>query len=183
MDKNFFDMLERRRSIRSFTDTKVSKEDIEMLISASLTAPSSKNSQSSGFVVVEDGELIEKFADMRDYGSSFVKGAPLVVLVMGDERVSDMWETNAAISATYLQLSAEALGLGSCWVQVSGRPRRKDDPQGVTVEEYLKGLVSVPEGMRILCAVAIGHPAAEDKVSVRKIRSESERVIYVPAEK
>ena len=171
-------MLERRRSVRSFTDRKISEEELKKMLGAALTAPSSKNSQSSSFVVIEDESLISRISEMRDYGSSFMKRAPLVILVAGDASESDMWEINASVSATYIQLSAEALGLGSCWVQVSGRPHRKDDPSGMTVEDYLRGIVRIPEDMRILCAVAIGHSAEGDRVAVRKIRSESERIIY-----
>ena len=59
-------------------------------------------------MVVEEPELIGRIARMRDYGSAFVEKAPLVILVMGDQLRSDLWEVNAAISATYVQLAAQA---------------------------------------------------------------------------
>lgn len=88
-----------------------------------------ENTRSSSFMVVEEPELIGRIARMRDYGSAFVEKAPLVILVMGDQLRSDLWEVNAAISATYVQLAAQALELGSCWVHVAGRPRRREEPR------------------------------------------------------
>lgn len=156
----FFEMVERRRSVRSFTDEPVGKEEVTAILKAALSAPSSKNTRSSSFMVVEEPGLIERIAGMRDYGSAFAAKAPLLILVLGDAERSDLWEVNAAISATYVQLAAEALGLSNCWVHVAGRPQRREEPEGPTAEEYLYGFLPVPAGRRILCAVAIGHAAA-----------------------
>lgn len=174
---DFFEMLNRRRSVRRFTEETVSKEDIARIIKAAIDAPSSKNSRSSSFMVVEDPDLISRIAGMRDFGSAFVKDAPLAILVMGDEERSDLWKVNAAISATYLQLAAEALGLGNCWVHVEGRPHRKDDADGLSAEEYLKGFLPVPEGRRILCVVAIGHSAEPERKKTDDICDGGDRVI------
>lgn len=153
-------MIEKRRSIRRFDGREVTEEDIARMLKAALSAPSSKNSRSSSFMVVDDRELLENMAEMRDFGSAFLKDAPLAVAVMGDETLTDLWVDNAAISATYLQLAAEALGLSSCWVHVNGRLHKKDDPSAGTAAEYLNKILPVPAGRRILCVIAIGYPAS-----------------------
>ena len=33
-------------------------------------------------------------AEMRDYGSAFMKNAPLAILFMGDQSVTDKWLVN-----------------------------------------------------------------------------------------
>lgn len=170
-------MLGRRHSVRRFTGEAVCKEDIARMIKAAVDAPSSKNSRSSSLMVVEDPGFITRIAGMRDFGSAFVKNAPLAILVMGDEARSDLWKVNAAISATYLQLSAEALGLGSCWVHVEGRPHRKDDPDGLSAEEYLQEFLPVPEGRRILCVVAVGHSAEPVRERIDEVCDGKDRVI------
>ena len=124
----FFELVERRHSVRSFTGEPVEQAAITRILKAALSAPSAKNTRSSSFMVVEEPELIGRIARMRDYGSAFVEKAPLVILVMGDQLRSDLWEVNAAISATYVQLAAQALELGSCWVHVAGRPQRREEP-------------------------------------------------------
>lgn len=170
-------MTGRRHSVRRFTEEAVSKDDIARILSAAIDAPSSRNSRSSSFMVVEEPELIKKIAGMRDYGSAFVENAPLVILVMGDEKRSDLWEVNAAISATYVQLAAEALELGNCWVHVAGRPHRKDDPAGFSAEAYLREFLPVAEGRHILCAVAIGHSAEPERSGAREKCGDEGRVI------
>ena len=130
----FFEIIERRHSVRSFTDETVSQEDIARMLKTALAAPSSRNSRSSSFMVIEDKTLITSIAGMRDYGSDFVEPAPLVVLVMGDEQRSDLWMVNASISATFLQLSAEALSLVNCWVHVAGRSHKNYEPAGLSAE-------------------------------------------------
>ena len=141
---------------------------------------SAKNTRSSSFMVVEEPELIGRIARMRDYGSAFVEKAPLVILVMGDQVRSDLWEVNAAISATYVQLAAQALELGSCWVHVAGRPQRREEPGGPAAEDYLRSFLPVPEGRRILCAVAIGHTAEPAPIRKEEIPDADDRVVILP---
>lgn len=169
-------MVDRRRSVRNFTSEAIGKEEISRMLKTALEAPSSRNSRSSSFMVVEERSLLERMAGMRDYGSAFLDKAPLVILVMGDAERSDLWSVNASISATYLQLAAEALGLGSCWVHVDGRPYRREEPDGLSAEEYLRSFLPVPQGRHILCAVAIGHPTEAPKPR-RETNDMAERVI------
>ena len=89
---------------------------------------------------------------------------------------------NAAISATYVQLAAQALELGSCWVHVAGRPRRREEPGGPAAEDYLRSFLPVPEGRRILCAVAIGHTAEPAPIRKEEIPDADDRVVSLPGD-
>ena len=80
----FFELVERRHSVRSFTGEPVEQAAITRILKAALSAPSAKNTRSSSFMVVVEPELIGRIARMRDYGSAFVEKAPLVILLMGD---------------------------------------------------------------------------------------------------
>lgn len=159
---DFFSLIEKRRSVRRFTTEAVSEETIARLLRAALSAPSSKNSRSSSFMIVDKPELLEQISLMRDFGSAFIKDAPLAIIVMGDPALADTWVDNAAISATYLQLAAEASGLGSCWVHINGRTRVTADPESEKSEDYLRKFLPIPQGRHPLCAIAIGHPAKTD---------------------
>lgn len=159
------DVIYARHSVRKFTDQEVPQELINEIIEEAQTAPSSKNTKSSAFMVVTDPDTIAAISEMRDSGSAFVKGAPAVIIVLGDEQKSpEMWIENASISTTFLQLSCTAHGLGSCWVQVRLRPRRKADtaPDAPMAEDYLRELLGVKEGYRILCVLALGYEKAEE---------------------
>ena len=121
----FKELIAKRRSVRKFTDREVPREVVDRILAEALSAPSARNTRTTRFLVVDDPALVARMAEMRDYGSAFLKGAPLAVLVLGDTSASDLWRENAAISATVLQLACVDEGLASCWVHVNGRP-----PQG-----------------------------------------------------
>lgn len=157
---DFFELIEDRRSVRRFEDHPVEEALIAKILRTALRAPSSKNTRSTSFMVVDSPEMLQRISEMRDFGSAFVKDAPLAIVVMGDETLTDLWVDNASISATYLQLAAQALGLGSCWVHINGRPRRKDDPAAGDAAGYLRTFLPIPQGRNPLCLIALGHPAA-----------------------
>ena len=159
----FKELIAQRRSIRRFSDRPVPREVVDRLLAEALTAPSARNTRTTRFLVVDDPALVARMADMRDYGSAFLKGAPLAVVVLGETSASDLWRENAAISATVLQLACVDEGLGSCWVHVHGRPRRKEAPEGEKAADYLRSFLPIPDSCEPLCAVAVGysdfHPA------------------------
>lgn len=153
----FGKLLEKRRSVRRFLDKQVPREVMDGILRQALTAPSARNTRSTRFMVVTDRNTIEKMASVRDYGAGFLAGAPAAVVVMGDTSASDLWDINCAISATLLQLACVDAGLVSCWIHVAGRPRRKDDPQGESAENYLRSLLPIPAQYRVECIIALGY--------------------------
>ncbi len=156
---DFLEVIKKRHSVRKYDGRPVERELIERIISVAETAPSSKNTKSSAFMIVDDADTIAAISEMRDRGSAFVKDAPAVIVVLGDETRTDLWVDNCAISATFIQLAATDSGLGSCWVHVNGRPRVSSDPDSGSAEDYLRGLLGVKDGLRILCVISLGYPA------------------------
>lgn len=153
------ELIAARHSVRKYTDRAVDRAIIDEMISEALTAPSSKNCRSSEFLVVEDKATLEAISEMRDFGSAFVKGAAAAIVVLGNTEKTDLWVDNAAISATFLQLSAVDKGLGSCWVHVNGRPRSRKDASLGSAEDYLRTVIDIPAARRILCVIALGYEA------------------------
>ncbi len=151
------DVIAARHSVRHFTGKAVERELIDEIIAEAMTAPSSKNSRSTGFMVIEDKSTLEAISEMRESGSSFIAGAPAAIVVLGDEQKTDLWVDNASISTTFLMLSAVDRGLGSCWVHVNGRPRSKTDASKGMAEDYIRELLGVKDNMRILCVLALGY--------------------------
>ena len=153
----FKEIIARRHSVRKFTDQPVEREIIDEMIAEAMTAPSSRNTRSTGFMIVEDKSLLEAIAEMRESGSAFVKDAAAAIVVLGDADKTDLWVENCSISATYLMLSAVEKGLGSCWVHVNGRLRDKKDESKGYAEQYVRDLLGIKDNMRILCIIALGH--------------------------
>lgn len=153
------DLLVQRRSIRRYTSEPLSPEDVKTIIEAGLLAPTSKSSRSWEFVVVDNKETLEALTLCKPAGAASLTDCPLAIVVCGDSRKSDPWIEDASIAAAFMQLQAEALGLGSCWVQVRGRFTAEDIPS----EEYVAELLGIPEEINVLCIVTFGHKAEERK--------------------
>lgn len=155
----FSEVIQKRHSVRKYTDQPVDREIIDTILGMAETAPSSKNTHSSAFMVIEDKDTLSAISEMRDRGSAFVKDAPAAIVVMGDTSKTDIWVENASISATFIQLAATALDLGSCWVHVRDRQRSKNDPSRGTAEDYLRNLLGIKDEFKVLCVIAIGYEA------------------------
>jgi len=154
----FSEVIASRKSVRKFSDVPVAKEKLDLILEMAQTAPSSKNSHSSAFMVIEDKDTLKALSEMRDRGSALIEGAAAAIIIMGDTTKTDLWVENASISATFIQLAAVDCGLGTCWVHICGRPRVKDDPEKGSAEDYIRELLGIKDEYRILCAVALGYP-------------------------
>lgn len=108
----FLEVIEKRKSVRKFADRPVEKELLDTIVRVAGTAPSSRNSKSSAFMVIEDRDVLEALSEMRDYGSAFMKNAAAAIVVMGDTDKTDLWAENCSISATFVQLAVTAMDLG-----------------------------------------------------------------------
>lgn len=150
------DLLRSRRSIRRFTDQPVAPEQLDLLVEAALRSPSSKGNNPWEFIVVTDRDLLRKLAAAKAHGATFLKEAPLAIVICADPAKSDVWVEDAAIATTLIHLQAADLGLGSCWVQI--RLRQRED--GTGSQAYLADLLGLPEGLMVLAMVGIGHQAA-----------------------
>lgn len=150
----FLSLIQKRRSIRKFKPQPVEPHKVDMLVEAALRAPSSMGSNPWEFVVVTDRAVLGKLSEAKPHGSTFLRNAPLAVVVCADPKKSSVWVEDASIAATYIQLAAESLGLGSCWIQL--RERMHDGEK--TSEAYVSDLLQIPEGMKVECMVAIGYP-------------------------
>ncbi|MFA5516856.1 MAG: nitroreductase family protein [Desulfuromonadales bacterium] len=149
------DLLQKRRSVRKYARRAVEPEKVDILLEALLRAPSSRGRRPWEFIVVDEPELLKKLGTAKAHGAAFIADAPLAVVVAGDPERCDVWIEDCAIAAILLQMAAESIGLGSCWVQI----RRRQRPDGGSAEDYLKSLLHLPAGQRVLSIVGIGHPA------------------------
>jgi nitroreductase len=148
-------VIRKRRSIRKFKPNPIKPEKVDMLVEAALRAPSSRGMKPWEFVVVTDKDLLEKLSRARTHGSAFLKNAPLAVVVCADPDKSDVWVEDCSIAAILMQLTAESLGLGSCWSQI--RERMHDDAS--SSEAYIAEILRIPKKLKVESVIAIGYPA------------------------
>ena len=155
---DFWEVVEKRKSVRKYSDRPVERELLDAIVRVAQTAPSSRNSKSSAFLIVEDRDMLDALSQMRDYGSGLLAGAQAAIVVMGDETKTDLWVDNCAISATFIQLAVTAMDLVSCWVHCNGRPCKRNEPDGAKAPDYVRELLGLKDGMNPYCMIAIGYP-------------------------
>jgi len=167
----FMDLITKRRSIRRFTANKVEEEKVELLKEAALRAPSSRGVNPWEFIFITDRDLLAKLSAAKPHGSTFLKDAPLGVVVCADPEKSDVWVEDASIATIFIELAATSLGLGSCWIQI--RERMHDEAQ--TAEAYIADLLKIPSHLKVESMIAIGYPA-ETKPPHSKEELQNEKV-------
>ena len=151
--EQFKTLLTKRRSYRKYTGEPIGGDQVQLILEAALLAPTSKNSRSWEFVAVEDKEMLAKLANCKPQNGKFIADATLAIVVLGNPLETDVWIEDASIAATLMQLQAEALDLGSCWVQVRGR----NYIDTVTSGEYINELLDIPMPLETVCIITFGH--------------------------
>ncbi len=157
--ESFSELIKKRRSTRKFTEEELTQDEVVLLLKAALMSPSSKRSNCWQFVVVDDREMLARLSRCKAHGAELLEGAPLAVVVLADPLASDVWIEDASIASLMIQLEAEDLGLGSCWVQV----RERSTAEGVSADEVVRELLDIPLQMQVLSIIAVGHKAVERK--------------------
>lgn len=56
-----------RKSVRQYTEQSVSREQLEVLVKAAMTAPSAVNKQPWAFVVIDDRDTLDNLASLLPY--------------------------------------------------------------------------------------------------------------------
>jgi nitroreductase len=164
--KKMIEILRKRRSIRKYTNELVEPEMLEILKEAVLRSPSSKNIDPWEFIFVTEPETIQKLKDCKPHGATPLATAPLAVVICADKTKNDVWIEDCSIASILLQLTAQNLGLGSCWIQI----RNRQHTETVSSEKYIQQLLNIPEKYRILSIITLGYPAtAREGISFQEL--------------
>lgn len=159
--KNLLEIATSRFSVRSYTNSSVSRDLILKILEAGRIAPSAVNYQPWHFVVVDDEST--KVAIQESYPRDWFKQAPVYIVICADYnkawvRNSDQKsfaDVDATIAAEHIILQATELGLGSCWVCNFDVAKCK---QALKLPKKIEPLVIIP----------IGFTAETTKVKNRK---------------
>ncbi len=110
-----------RRSVRSYSQKQITKEELDIILEAGKYAPSGMNRQSTVMVVVQQGETFEilrrlnSAAKVQPGAADPFYGAPTVVVVLADKRVHTYIEDGSLVMGNLMN-AAHSIGVASCWI-------------------------------------------------------------------
>ncbi len=169
-NSSIFKIIEKRRSIRSFSDKPVERPKIQKILQASCMGPSARGLQSFRIFIIKDKKKKEKLIH-ASHEQEYVN-APLVLVfctqpkrikkMMGKRGESLLSVQDATIAASYAQLVATALGLASVWI-------------GNFDEKSVKKIIKVSH--RPVVILPIGYPNEQAKPKKTKKLNEIVAVI------
>ena len=154
------DLLRRRWSSRRFAPTPVAPEAVESLIEAARWAPSYGNRQPWRFVVVMDPDVLVAVHGALTRGNAYAKAAPVIIAVCAnpeDAQIVDgkqYYLMDAGMALENLLLQAVALELHA-------------HPMGGFDETMVRDVLGIPEQVRVLALVAVGHPGRLEDLDER----------------
>ena len=147
----FIDIARSRHSCRMFGESPLSDEEMRLILEAGELAPSSRNLHPVRLFPVSDTDAIRALAECRPSSTTALKTATFAVVVAADPMVSDVWIEDCSIASIMMQLEAEDLGLGSCWIQV----RLRSSVDG-SAEDVVRNVLGLDTDLTVHSIIAIG---------------------------
>jgi len=149
---NFLQLAKERYSVRKFSNKKVEKEKLDLILEAGRVAPTALNYQPQRILVLDTEESLSKLKLCTRYHFN----APLVLLVCYDSTVSwkrsfdkeDMGDVDASVVTTHMMLQVAELGLGTTWV-------------GGFNPDTIKETFALPEYLVPVVLLPIGYPSSD----------------------
>ena len=152
---NFKDLALKRRSIRKFTNQKISDELINELLVCAMAAPSAKNQQPWEFYVIQSEDKLNK---IRNVAKNYDFNATLSIVVCGNkERTitqndNDFWIQDCSAAVENILLAATSLNLGAVWCGAFPVLERSN---------ALKDILEVGDNIIPMALIQLGYPNEE----------------------
>jgi FMN reductase [NAD(P)H] len=169
-----YDLLKKRRAVRSYTGERVPREVLERIARAARRGPNAGYSQGLRILVVDDPETIEALVQAdadeksrawfvnaaahffvltreQDYHDRYTQPDKLAI-TGGSEIVWPVpfWHVDAGAAMMLIMLAALEEGLGA-------------GVYGITVEDdaRVRDLLGIPDDLTIVVGITVGHPAED----------------------
>ena len=184
--EELLDIIRNRRSVRVYKRGNVTNKQLDAILEAARWAPSGANTQPWEFVVTRDRKKMRRVREIYDnewrqrkrenpvhykgLKKDYVGDVSVLVLVCGDDRTKrvylttrhpadreKLFQASIANAVQQMMLAAASMRLGTVWVSV-----REE------VEPELRKLFRVPEPLRLLWILPIGHARSWPKAKPRR---------------
>ena len=168
IDNEVLKQIWERKSVRVFTEQKISESERKLILDAAIQAPSAGNQQFYTILDIKDEKIKAKMADLCDH-QPFIKEAPMVLVFLADSR---RWKkvyeeagletrpvgpgdallavADACIAAQNAAVAAQSMGIGSCYI-------------GDVLEncESMREILQIPDGVLPAAMLVFGYPTKQ----------------------
>lgn len=153
-----FEAIAKRHSYRgAYLSRRVPREDLQTIVQAGIQAPSGCNAQSTSFVIVDEGDVLEKLNGM------LARAFPAMIVCVVDPapviRGMSFAVEDCAAAVENMLLAITALGYATVWLEGALRSG---------VGEKIGQLLGVPPGKRVEIVLPIGVPVEQGVQNTRK---------------
>ena len=162
-----FETIEKRTSVRQYSEKTVCEKTLRKILEAGIQAPSARNRQQWRIVVVRDPDRNAKLVAACE--QPWMQSAPVILAAVGLTPDQSMFcgiptdPIDCAIGLDHISLAAVAEGLGTCWIG--------HFPQGPC-----KNILGVPDECQIIELMTLGYPGGDPKTE--KPRKPFEQIVY-----
>ncbi len=154
---DLFEAVNRRHSYRGpFLDRPVPREDLCRIVQAGIQAPSGRNMQTTGFVIIDDPQLVRSIAAMHESNLAMQQARAFIACLI-DRRPEAVYEgysfqvEDCAAAVENMLLAITALGYATVWID--GWLRIRDHG------ERIGALIGLPESKVLRVLLPLGVPA------------------------
>lgn len=149
---NVLDAIQTKRAVREFQDRPLPDDVVSTILNAGRRAQSSKNSQPWHFIAIREKERLSALSRLGDWAGHLAGASLGVALLSPDpaEKFQTMFDIGQA--ASYMQLAAWELGVGSCLASIY-KP------------EEARELLGFPADLHLRIAISFGYPLEAQKLT------------------
>lgn len=164
-----------RRSVRQYTGEPIPEEQLKAVLQVGLLTESGNNLREWEYILVTDPDHLQRLTGCKVGSGKMLAAAGAAIVVAVDAEKSDIWYCDGAIALANMHLAADAMGLGSCYINALNRKT----VDGGDAEAFLKADLGLPEHFRVVGLLALGIPAAKpqpydlDKLDWNKVHNET----------
>jgi len=146
---DFFDVIQKRQSIRKWHGRPVEKEKLNCILEAINRAPSAGNFQAYEVYVIESSELRKHLADAT-WDQAYIANAPVMFAFCSHPARCQYGPEpypleDTTIACTFAMLAVTALGLGAVWI-------------GAFDPKKIAAAMNIPDGQIPVAILALGYP-------------------------
>jgi nitroreductase len=171
---NILECIQKRYSYRgSYKNVPVSREDLEIIIKAGLSAPSGCNKQTTSLVGLDDPEILNSITGLikkNGFGGS-IPPAGICILTQKIPGYADVYFyiQDYAAAIENMLIAITALGYASCWIE-------GHITENIETQKQIAKILNIPEKYIVVGFLPVGLPENDGKRP--KYKSFSERAWY-----